>query len=544
MRLAFPRFPLLLAALTVLLPAVSARADDQPLRQVIDAQIKAAWQRDNLTPSKPADDAAFLRRVYLDLVGTIPNVEEAKAFLDDKAADKRTKLIDKLLDDPRYAAHQSQLWDLLFFGRHPADNELLNRREAFQKWLKEKFAKNEPYDRWVRELLMAEGPTYEGPNMYYAQFRGRPEDAAETISSTFLGTQIRCARCHDHPFDKWKQTDFYGMAGFFVRLTFLDIQQGGKRHYYVGEKSSGEVLFTGPAKDQAPGKKGDPVPARFLGGDLMSEPALPAGFKEPELRGQKTAPKPLFSRKQKFAEWVTAADNPFFAKAVSNRVWAQFMGRGLVDPVDDIRINRPASNPELFKTLHEQLIAHQFDLKWLVREIVNSEAYQLSAAGANTDALPPAYERARVRPLSAEELMAAWREATGFDRAILAAGGKPETTAMPGKPYFMISFGQPTNGRGDFQASLSEHLFLNNSTELRQSLIQPKKGNLADAILTSKAPWEERVDQLFLAVLTRLPREEERKKFVEHLTADKEPREAVEEAIWVLLNTAEFRFNH
>jgi hypothetical protein len=533
------------ACLSSILDARLVRAEDRPLRQIIDAEIRAGCEKEKVAPAGLAGDAVFMRRLYLDLVGTIPTYEEIKQFLDDKDADKRAKLIDKLLDDPRYAGHQARNYDLILFGRKPPDNELTTRREVFQKWLREKFAKNEPYNVWARELLLAEGATYDGPAMFYAQYRSKPEDTAEAVSRIFLGTQIHCARCHDHPFDKWKQTDFYGMAGFFVRLNYVETNQGGKRHYILAEKSSGEVLFTGPAATQTPGKKGDPVPARFLGGDLLEEPPLPKDFKEPDLKGNKNPPKPLFSRKEKFADWVTKPDNPYFTKAIVNRVWAQFMGRGLADPVDNIRLGHPVPLAQLFAALEEQLIAHNYDLKWLVREVVNSQTYQMSAKGESNEALPRWYDRARVRPLTVEEIEACWRVATGFDAALLASGGKPETTKIPDEPYFKMYYGEPTNGRGEFQPGLNEHLFMNNSGNLRQSMIQPKKGNLADSIVTSKAPWEERVDQLFLAVLTRPPTETERKKFVDYLTADeKNPGPAVEEVIWVLLNTAEFRFNH
>jgi hypothetical protein len=524
---------------------LTACADDMPLRQIINSEVRAAWQKENLTSAGPADDAAFLRRIYLDLCGTIPSADEAAAFLKETAADKRAQLIDKLFDDPRYALHQAIVWDQILFGRHPPDAELVNRRDAFQKWLRDRFTRNEPYDRWVRELLMAEGPTYEGPTMFYAQYREQTSDAAEAVSRIFMGTQIQCAHCHDHPFDQWKQTDYYGMAGFFVRLTFVPANHAGKRHYIIGERSSGEVLFAGPAADQQPGKKGAPVAPRFLGGDLLEEPPLANDFKEPDLKGAKAIAKPVFSRKQKFAEWATAADNPYFVKAIVNRIWAQYLGRGLHEPVDDLRVNRPASLPQLFQALQDQFVAHQFDLKWLIRELVNSEPYQLASIGAGTDSRPPWYERARVRPLSAEELMACYRVAAGFDAAIRSAGGKPETTTMPEERAYLDHYGQPTNGRGDFQAGLSEHLFANNSGALRQALIQQRKGNVADSIIHSKASWDERVDRLFLAVLIRLPNERERKKFVDYLTAsEKTSGAAVEEAIGVLLNTAEFRFNH
>lgn len=532
------------AIMAVAFSAVPLAAQEKPLRTVIDAEVSAAWQREKVTPAVPSTDAEFLRRVYLDLVGVIPTADEAAQFLADTATDKRSKLVDKLLDDPRFAEQQANHWDLLFFGRKPADQELTSRREGFQKWLKEKFATNEPYDRWARDLLLAEGETYKGPAMFFAQFRSRPEDMAEAVSRLFLGTQIHCARCHDHPFDKWTQTDFYGVAGFFARLTFIDAKEDGKRHYILAEKSTGDVLFTGPAAKQTPGQKGEPVAPRFLGGEDLQEPPLPEGFKEPDLKGVKDPPKPLFSRREKFVDWATRPENPYFTKAIVNRVWAQFLGRGIVDPVDDLRESHVASLPGVFETLQTEFIAHRYDLKWLIRELVNTQAYQLSSSGEGTDALPKWYERARVRPLTAEEIMAAVRQATSFDESVRAAGGKPETTALPERNYFLSSFGEPFNGRGEFQPSLNEHLFFNNSGTLRQSLIQPKKGNLTDSLVNSTAPWEERVDRLFLAILSRHPTDAEQKKFLDYLSAEKAPAPAVEEAVWVLLNTSEFRFNH
>src|SRR6185437_4515191 len=227
---------------------------------------------------------------------------------------------------------------------------------------------------------------------------------------------------------------------------------------------------------------------------------------------------------------------PYLARAVVNRVWAQFLGKGLVHPVDDLRETNAPRQAELFKVMTDQLKSHQFDLKWLIRELVNSETYQLAAEGSVKDALPSWYERARVRPLSAEELAAAIQRAVAFD----PAGRKMVTDA---RPYFLMYFGEPTNGRGEFQGRLSGHLFLNNSDHIRR-MIQRRKGNLADLLLVSKEPWERRVEQLFLSVLSRPPSGEERKKFVAYLTTDGKPEVLVEEAIWVLLNTAEFRFNH
>lgn len=525
---------LVFATLLGLTVASATGEESRPLRQIIDAEVQTAWKRDNLTPSSRADDAALLRRIYLDLVGTIPTADEALAFLQDSDAKKREKLIDQLLDDPRHALHQANVWDQVFFGRHPAGGDATRKRDAFKTWLAERFAKNDPYDQWVRDLLLAEQP---GTEMFYVQYRNQPEEATVGVSRFFLGTQLQCARCHDHPYEPWTQKDFYGMAGFFVRLVVVEGAAGanGQRGYKIGEKSSGDVLFAGAAKDLKPGQKGEPVKPKFLGSDPLDEPTLPANFKEPELKGNAAPPKPLFSRKEKLAEWIVRADNPYFARAAANRIWAQFMGRGLVHPVDDLSDKNQPSHPALLDALTRELVAHKFDLKWFYRELANSETYQLGAAGSTTTAMPRSYERARVRPLSAEEMLAAIRTATGDSTAKLD-GSTNE--------YFLRYFGEPTNGQGEFQGSLGEHLFLNNSSNVRQ-MIQPKKGNLADALLTSKDSPEQKVDRLFLAVLSRMPNPTERTRFAQHLTTSgAKPDTLVEEAIWALLNTAEFRFNH
>lgn len=507
------------------------------LRQVIDTQVQAAWEKEKLKPAPLADDATFLRRVHLDLLGTIPTHDEARQFLDDPDAQKRDKLITRLLADPRFARQQATLWDLTVFGRTPPNPDATRNRTRFKDWLTEKFERNEPFDRWVRALLVAEE---EGSELFYVAFNNRPEDLTEAFSRIFLGTQIQCARCHDHPYTDLSQKDFYGMAGFFVRLVVLDQGSSGSgekqvKKYKIGEKGSGDVLFAGNMKEAKPGKKGEPVKPAFLRGGPLTEPPLPAGFKEPEFKaGTKSLPKPEFSRKEKLAEWATTPANPFFARAAVNRVWGQFMGRGIVHPVDDFEANNKPALPALLDTLTQQFIEHQFDLKWLIGELVSSQTYQLASTGAAKDALPAHHERGRIRPLSAEEIMA----------ALTVAGGDPapKPEGVTGD-YFNRFFGEPTNGQGDFQGRLSEHLFLNNSSNVR-AFISRKKGNLADSILLSTEPWERRVERMFLAVLTRLPTEAERAKFVAYLQSDPKTDPLVEEAIWVLVNLGEFRFNH
>ncbi len=529
---------LLSALLIAAVGTPAARAEERPLREVIDAEVAAAWQKNNVTPAEPASDAAFLRRVYLDLAGSIPTWEETAPFLDDQSPDKRDRLVAKLLDDPRYAQHQADVWDLILFGRHPPGYET-DRRDGFQAWLRKQFAGNVPYDVWARELLRAEGDSAEGPALYYAQWRGAPEDAAEAVNQTFLGVQLQCARCHNHPFENWKQRDFYGMAAFLARLEVVTV---GKKDnltvYAIGEKSTGEVLFTGPAKEQQPGKKGEPIKPKFLLGDVLDEPPLPPDFKEAKFEPNKTPPKPKFSRKDQLADWITRPDNPFFARAVTNRVWAQYMGRGLVHPVDNLSPSNKPSHPELLDRLTRELVEHKFDLKWYARELVSSKTYQLSSAGG--EPRPEWFKHARMRPLSAEELAEAWRVASGYEEAERASGKKPSTDRFRplGKDYMVLFFGTPNDGTGEFQGGLHEHLYLNNGP-LAQ-MISAGKGSLSEFVGDVKQPVDARIERLFLATLSRRPTDAERKKFAEFL-ADKG---SAADAVWALLTCSEFRFNH
>jgi hypothetical protein len=513
-------------------------AQERSLRQTIDSEVEAGWQKQQITPAKPSSDAEFLRRIYLDLAGSIPTWEETVAFLDSKESGKREQLIDRLLADPRFAQHQADVWDMVLFGRHPPGYET-DRRDGFQAWLRKQFAENVPYDVWVRELLRAEGNSVDHGALYFAQYRNAPEDASVAITQTFLGVQLQCARCHDHPYENWKQRDFYGMAAFLARLEVVSV---GKKDnltiYAIGERNSGEIQFTGPAKDQQPGKKGEPVKPKFLLGDAVAEPPLPADFKEAKFEANKMPPRPQFSRKDQLADWIVRADNPFFARAVANRVWGQYLGRGLVHPVDNLSPANKPSHPELLDQLTRALIDHKFDLKWYVRELVNTRAYQLSSAGTG-EPLPEWFQHARMRPLSAEELTEAWRISTGYLAVEQASGKKASTSRYrPLDGYVLQFFGSPNTGTGEFQGGLHEHLYLNNGP-LGQ-MIAAGKGSLAEFVGDAKQPLDARMERLFLATLNRRPTTAEQKKFTEFLNGKGSPNDAV----WVLITCSEFRFNH
>lgn len=521
-------------------------ADDR-LRDAIDQHISQAWQEQKITPSGPSTDAEFLRRVYLDLLGQIPTYEEALEFLNDGSAEKRQRLIDRLLEHPRYGIHQSDVWDMVYFGRNPPGYGT-DKREGFQNWLAEQFTKNVPYDVWVRKILRAEGNTVEdGAPMFFVQYKNQPEDATEAITQKFLGVQLQCARCHDHPFDSWLQRDFYGMASFFARLRVVDVGNKNKeKAYAIGEMNTGDVLFTGPVTEQTPGQKGEPVKPKFLGADALVEPDLPEDIEDPRnFPSGKMPPAPHFSRKNALADWITRPDNPYFARAAANRIWAQFMGRGIVHPVDNLSDENPPSHPELLDALTTELVAHKFDLKWFIREILNSKTYQLSAAGSLEDAKPRWFERANFRPLSAEELFESWMVASGYDE-VLKAGKQKQDGRFKVRgitwDYMRRFFGRPNDGVGDFQGGLHEHLYLNNGQV--HTLISDKKGSLYDAIANSKQPWEARIERMFIQVLSRRPTPQETEYFVAHLSAEDDPRGRLREAIWTLMTCSEFRFNH
>ncbi|MBX9679385.1 MAG: DUF1549 and DUF1553 domain-containing protein [Gemmataceae bacterium] len=535
--MAVPPRPMV-ASFLLLIAASFVGAQEKPLRETIDVEIRKGWDAAKLKPVS-ASDSVFLRRIYLDLLGAIPTYEQAKAWLADSDSQKRTKLIDRLLADPRHAAHQAQFLDLVMFGRNPPNGEATRKRDDFRQWLADRVAKNTPYDQIVREILAGEGE----PGIFYAQYRGNAEETAVGVTKVFMGTQVQCARCHDHPYEPLTQVDFFGVAGFFARIVYQDGAGGPNgRKFKLGEKSTGDVLFVGSQKDAKPGQKGEPVKPKFLFGDKLAEPVLPAGFKEPDLKTVKEIPKPAFSRKEKFVEWLVKPENPFFARAAVNRLWAQYMGRGLVHPVDDLSEKNEPSHPELFTTMTKEFVARKFDVRWLIREIVNSQAYQVADEGPIADAHPSHFGRARVRPLTVEEYVAAVKTAVDYDAANPMAKGK-----LPGamSEYMLRFLGEPFDGRGDFQASLSEHLYLNNSAEIAQ-MITPKKGTLGGLLVESKDSADAKVERLFLSVLTRLPKAEEKQRFGVFLApvgGNVAAREtASRDAIWVLINTAEFRF--
>lgn len=542
-----PRLIFTLLVLLLISPRLQA---ESPLREVIDQRIAAQWQAKQTSPAPAASDAAFLRRVYLDLCGTIPTADEARTFLDDASEDKRAKLIDKLLADPRFGQQQADFWDMLYFGRNPPGYDA-DKRRGFQRWLRGEFNNNSFYDKIAHAILKADGNTAEqGAPMFLVQYERQPEDATVKITQTFLGVQLQCARCHDHPYEAWTQLDFYGMAAFLARLNKVELgEKDGEKKIVLGEKNRGEINFVGPAKNLAAGTKGEPVPAKFLLGETLIEPEQPKEEKEERFENGKEPPKPTFSRKDVLADWVTKRDNPFFARALANRVWAQYLGRGIVHPVDNMSESNEPTHPELLDDLTKQLVDHHFDLKWYIKELVNSKTYQLASTGSVEAERPQWFERARVRPLSAEELAEAWRVAVNYE----VADPKTKEQLEKGERYYPVGeyqkhfMGDPTDGVGNFLGGLHEHLYLSNGGIDR--LFTTQQGSLLHQLseVQKEAPLEDRVERMYLAILSRPPRPEETQKFVEYISASENKdrtQERFREAMWALMTCSEFRFNH
>lgn len=538
---------LALLALT-LLPSFGAAplVAAEPLHEYVDAQIRAGWEKQQIESAAVTSDAAFLRRIYLDLVGVIPTYDETVAFLADKQPQKRQQVIDRLLEDPRHFAHQAHVWDLALVGRDPVSKDA-DVRPGFLTYLEEQFKQNRPYDELVRELLLAPGNSVEqGAPVFYLQYgRGDAEEIAVGVTRLFLGVQLQCARCHDHPYEDWKQTEFYGVAAFFARLEPVEMGKAGSQvKWVIGEHDEGEVLFTGPAIEQKPGQKGEPIQPKFLGGEVVAQPELGKDFKPVKFASGKQPPAPTFSRKQQIAEWIVAEENPYFAKAAVNRVWGQLIGRGLIHPVDNLSPSNVASHPELLDRLTAEFRQHNYDIRWLMRELLLTQTYQLASSGPSDEPMPRWFEQGRVRPLTAEELTASLKQATLYNEAVKATGKDPaDTLKVENSSHVMRYFGRPTNGEGEFQGNLFEHLYVNNGSEIR-SVIKGPAGSLWDTLVKSDGPWEDRVDRLFLTTLNRPPEPEERAKFVAYLSAADNKETAVTSAVWTLVSGSEFRFNH
>jgi hypothetical protein len=501
----------------VTVPRSGVRFQRPPEANFIDTHVWNKLERLGIPPSELADDATFLRRVFLDTIGTLPTGKEARTFLADTDPQKRARLIDRLLDRPEYADYWAMRWaDLL-----RVDRDLLSAQGAvaMTRWLREQIAENRPYDQFVRDILTAEGMiTVVGPAGFFKAL-GRPEVMSRSISQVFLGVRIECAQCHHHPSDRWGQDDYFALAGFFTG---------------VGQKKTpgGEAIVAGAGADLKHPRTGKPVPTRALG-------ASAAVF--PDRTDRRTA----------LASWMTAPENPYFARAMVNRLWAHYFGRGLVEPIDDLRATNPASNEPLLGALAAHLVENKYDLKALTRTVLKSRVYQLGPATQANASDEQNSSHVRSRTVPAEVLLDAICQTTGVPEKF---NGMPEgvraiqlwDNRVPSE--FLKLFGRPARTSvcecersGD--PSIAQALHLMNAPEIAAK-IHARRGT-ARKLADSEMPPAAIVEELYLGALARFPTRNELAALLELFGEQgSNRRAAVEDALWAILNTKEFLFNH
>ncbi len=489
----------------------------------IDELVLAEWQRMRVRPAPMASDEEFLRRVGLDLIGTLPTPEELRSFLADTAADKRVEWIDRLLARPEYVDYWAMRWgDLLRSHRRFLGDKGL---ASFTGWLKQSLRDNKPLDVMTRELLTAQGNLYANGAVGYFFIDEKVEDLAETTAQVFLGVRMQCTRCHHHPQEVWTQDDYWGLAAFFTRLESKDSGAYGAR-------------FGGPRSLRVAAK---PNPNRML-----AIAVTPKAFHEPLPTTDPSADPRVW-----LARWMTSADNPYFARNMVNRSWAALFGRGLVDPVDDLRATNPAAMPAVLDRLARELTEQKFDAKHLLRVICNSRVYQLaSELQPSRDPDGQLCTHRVPRRLTAEVLLDAVSQVTGSPEAF---DGQPLGTraiALADPSFvstFLSTFGRPLRNNACDCAragnpDLSQALHLVNSTTLHQKVIG-ENGRLA-TLLKANKPETEVLEELYLATLSRRPRADELTSIEELLREAPSRAEGLQDLLWTLLNSSEFVFNH
>jgi hypothetical protein len=534
--------------LTYLRPRPDFAWPNPPENNYVDRHVFAKLKMLNVRPSELCTDAEFLRRVYLDLCGILPAPDEVRAFLADPSTGKRGRLIEQLLERPEYADFWSHKWlDLLRSDRKTLQ---VKGMHVYQQWLRGKFADNAPFDEVARELLTAGGSTFSNPAANYYRISLEPTALAETTAQLFFGIRMQCAKCHNHPFERWTQDDYYHLAAFFARVRSKpDPLQPG-----VGERRSGVqpfgmlgamVIYSERGGEVTQPRSGRVMEPKVMG---MPAPAIPPGK----------------DRRQVLAELVTSLENPFFARAAVNRVWFHLLGRGIVDAPDDFRDSNPPVNEALLDALARDFADHHFNVKHVLRTVVGSRTYQLSADTNETNRDDDKYfSHALVqrKRLPAEVLFDALSAATGVPEKFLGMPPGTRAVQLPDGavvfnegPYsnwerhpFMKAFGQPEREvacecEREGGVNLAQVLELKNGPTILKKIQTPD--NRIGKLLARKLPDAEILEELFLATLSRPPLPQEAKAALDVVGGAADKRKAWEHVHWALLNTREFLFRH
>jgi hypothetical protein len=496
-------------------PDVDPPPPPAALARQIDRAILEQLAQHQATPAPPADDAEFLRRAYLDITGVIPPADKVTAFLESTRPDKRARLIDELLASPNYGRHMADLWKEQLL----AQQDLLTRSlpvDPLATWLTDRFNSNMPWDRLVAELLTSTGTQEQNGAVTFFLAHRSPDRVTDTVCRVFLGIQLQCAQCHNHPYTGWQRAEYWGMAAFFAKVDDAAPKK-------LTKASEPPHVFEAAAvqKKRLPDSALD-TPPKFLEGG-----AAKLASKDPY--------------RPALAAWLTAADNPYFAKAMVNRTWAQFFGRGLVNPVDNLMRDNPASHPELFDALAGEFVRTGFDVKHLVRAICASEAYQRSSTppAAGPTAVP--YAAMALKPLTPEQRYDSLAAVLGESTDPIKGQGKKYKGARPSHRTAFVDYFRPAEGAdpNDYPAGIPQVLRLMNANWMAQAPAAARK------TVKPNEPPARNIERLFLATLSRRPTAAELARLEGYVRDNKaEPTKAYADILWALLNSGEFALNH
>lgn len=509
----------------------------------IDDAVFAQLKRLRINPSPMCDDTTFLRRLYLDVTGLLPTIEQSRTFLNSTEPDKRSRLIDQLLASEEYVDNQTLRWaDLLRVEEKTLDAKGV---DVYYKWIRAAVTADMPLNQFVSELIAARGSTYSVPQTNFYRALRTPEERAESTAQLFLGIRLQCAKCHNHPFDHWTQQDYYGWSGFFARIDYKIIENKRRdkndKHEFDGEQIV-EIKSEGEVKNPT---SGEIASLRFLG-DRSAAP-----------RPETTEPNGPPDRLLQLAEWISAPENSRFAATQANRIWYQLMGRGVVDPIDDFRATNPASNPELFELLQREFVAADFRTRPLMRQILNSATYQLSSVANDSNVADEiSFSHHIPRRLTAEQTLDAISHVVG---AAAAFGGHPAGTRAVqltgvrngGFRYsvpeagdrFLQLFGKPDRLQ-TCECERSEETTLAQTFELVsgqlvQQLLKQDDGRIATSV-SSDQPTENIISDLYWSALSRPPADSELASLITYVNTKPDRRAALDDIVWALVNSNEF----
>lgn len=495
----------------------------------IDQLFQTHWDAVEVQPAPTATDEEFVRRIYLDLAGRIPSVSEVRQFLSAPASTRRQQLVEELLDGPAFVRHFTILWRNTLIPEALDDTRTRQLTPGFEAWLWTQLSNGTPWDQVVREIITtpisAATPnepltTANSPSAFFLLRDFKPEELASGTSRAFLGVRLDCAQCHDHPFDRWKQQEFWSLAAFYSGLQQPEMPADTPMMTFTGEDSSRRSIVIP--------RTGETVPARFLSGE------------QPNWQ-----PKDL--PRQVLANWITSPSNPWFSRMAANQVWSLFMGQGIVHPIDDFSDANPPSHPAVLQLLAEQFAAHNFDLRFLVRTITATRVYQLTSRKSHASQTEPEdFARAALRGLTPEQVFDSLAEATGFYQPYRTDNPFAIADATP-RGRFLQLFRDSSESPLRKETTILQALAMMNGEFVTTATAPENSSTLRSIVDFPLMSDEDRLDAIFLAALSRHPSDDERRKCLELLKSDPTPKahaDTLGDIFWALLNSSEFLLNH